>query len=325
MSFAKADQLLELAAFCAARRGGVTLDEVTERFGCVKRTAQRMLHTLEAQFNDTRTHVGEDGRKRWSRPGAGLKDFLTLTSDELAALDQAQTALAREGDGANAGHLARLKEKLLALVPKDRAARLETDHDALLEAQGFVARPGPRPRGDAAVADALAEAIKACRAVEIVYRGRASTVHPYGLLAGMRRYLVVRPASRPDGATGLRRMDLISEARLTDEFFARDETFDLAAYARRSFGVFQNEAEFGEVVWRFAPEAAAAARDFVFHPGQSVSEAADGSLTVRFEAAGWLEMAWHLYMWGDKVEVVKPAGLKAMVARHRRSDWPGLP
>lgn len=325
MAFAKADQLLKLAAFCAARRGGITIDDVMARFGGVKRTAQRMLHTLEDQFNDTRTHIDEEGRKRWSRPGAGLKDFLTLTSDELAALELAGKALAREGDDANARHLERLQDKLKALVPKDRAARLETDHDALLEAQGFVARPGPRPRGDAEVADVLAEAIKACRVVEIVYRGKASKVHPYGLLAGMRRYLVVRAASRPTGDMGLRRVDLISAARLTEESFARDEAFDLDAYARRSFGVFQSPEEFGEVVWRFAPEAAAAARDFVFHPSQQVSEGKDGSLTVSFEAAGWLEMAWHLYMWGDKVEVLKPAGLKALVGRHRRSDWPGLP
>lgn len=325
MSFAKADQLLELASFCAARRGGITLDDVVARFGCVKRTAQRMLHTLEIQFNDTRSFFDEDGRKRWSRPGAGLKDFLTLTPDELAALEQARTALVREGDDGNARHVERLQDKLKALVPKERAARLETDHDALLEAQGFVARPGPRPRGDAEVADVLAEAIKACRVVEITYRGKVSKVHPYGLLAGMRRYLVVRAASRPGGEMGLRRMDLIAAARMTEEGFARDETFDLAAYARRSFGVFQSPEEFGEVVWRFAPEAAGAARDFVFHPSQRVTENADGSLTVAFEAAGWLEMAWHLYMWGDKVEVLKPAALKAMVAKHRRSDWPGLP
>ncbi len=325
MSFAKADQMLELATLCASRRGGITLDDVIERFGCVKRTAQRMLHTLELQFNDTRVHIDEAGRKRWSRPGAGLKDLLTLTPDELAALDHARAALAREGDGGNAGHLERLKEKLLALVPRDRAARLETDHDALLEAQGFVARPGPRPRGDAAVADTLAEAIKACRVVEIDYRGKTSKVHPYGLLAGMRRYLVVRAASRPDGEMGLRRMDLIGAARMTEDSFARDETFDLDAYARRSFGVFQSPGEYGEVVWRFSPKAADAARDFVFHPSQRVRDEPDGSVTVSFEAAGWLEMAWHLYMWGDTVEVLKPAELRALVADHRRSDWPGLP
>ncbi|MFC7706210.1 hypothetical protein ACFQXB_18725 [Plastorhodobacter daqingensis] len=26
----------------------------------------------------------------------------------------------------------------------------------------------------------------------------------------------------------------------------------------------------------------------------------DGSLVVRFEAAGWLEMTWHLYQWGTR-------------------------
>lgn len=36
----------------------------------------------------------------------------------------------------------------MALVPRNKALRLETDHEALLEAQGFVARPGPRPRID---------------------------------------------------------------------------------------------------------------------------------------------------------------------------------
>ncbi|MFC3119550.1 hypothetical protein ACFOHS_19975 [Jhaorihella thermophila] len=32
----------------------------------------------------------------------------------------------------------------------------------------------------------------------------------------------------------------------------------------------------------------------------------DGRLEVRFHAGGWLEMAWHLYQWGDSVEVVAP-------------------
>lgn len=42
MSFEKAQQLLELATFVAARRMGVTLDDVGERFGISRRTAQRI-------------------------------------------------------------------------------------------------------------------------------------------------------------------------------------------------------------------------------------------------------------------------------------------
>lgn len=34
----------------------------------------------------------------------------------------------------------------------------------------------------------------------------------------------------------------------------------------------------------------------------------DDSLLVRFRAGGALEMSWHLYTWGDAVEVIEPKG-----------------
>lgn len=77
--------------------------------------------------------------------------------------------------------------------------------------------------------------------------------------------------------------------------------------------------------WRFAPSAADVARTFIFHPDQQVQDEADGSLTVRFTAGGWLEMAWHLYQWGAAVEVIAPHEVRALVEAHRRSDFPSLP
>jgi predicted DNA-binding transcriptional regulator YafY len=103
------------------------------------------------------------------------------------------------------------------------------------------------------------------------------------------------------------------------------EGFSLEDYAAQSFGVFQDPAQYGEVVWRFAPEAAARAAEFRFHPSQVLETEDDGSLIVRFHAAGWLEMTWHLYQWGDKVEVLAPEELSLMVGGHRRSDFGALP
>ncbi len=37
------------------------------------------------------------------------------------------------------------------------------------------------------------------------------------------------------------------------------------------------------------------------------------------------EMAWHLYQWGNKVEVVAPEGLRSLVEGYQRSDFDGLP
>ena len=49
------------------------------------------------------------------------------------------------------------------------------------------------------------------------------------------------------------------------------------------------------------------------------------SLIARFHAAGWLEMAWFLYQWGDAAEVLKPAGLRDLSENYRRSDFDALP
>lgn len=70
-----------------------------------------------------------------------------------------------------------------------------------------------------------------------------------------------------------------------------------------------------DVVWRFSPEAAPDARRFRFHPSQTLEDAPDGSLIVRFRAGGMLEMCWHLFRWGDQVEVLEPEALGAMYAR----------
>jgi predicted DNA-binding transcriptional regulator YafY len=88
---------------------------------------------------------------------------------------------------------------------------------------------------------------------------------------------------------------------------------------------YQDEAEYGEVIWRFAPQAAEQARGYLFHPDQVMEDNPDGSLTIRFTASGHLEMCWHLYTWGDSVEVVEPEVLRRMVEGYRRGDFPARP
>ncbi|MFO1151843.1 MAG: WYL domain-containing protein [Alsobacter sp.] len=330
MTFSKAEDLLDLAAMVRAHRAGVTLADVERRFDCSRRTAQRMMRHLESRYPDVETDIADDGTKRW-RLRSGLKEMLSLGAEELAALDLAIEQFAHGGQRLEARMLERLRDKVVALVPGAKAARLDTDHDALLEAQGFVARPGPRPLVDEAVAATFAEAIKACLVVEMEYQARTDpaprrrAVEPFGLLSGARRYLVARPEGDETGPVRTYRMDAIRSASLTDRPFARPDDFDLQAFSRRAFGLFQSEKEYGEVLWRFSPEAATHARGYLFHPDQEVTQEPDGSLLVRFHAAGHLEMAWHLYAWGDKVEVLKPAALRRLVEGHRRSDFEALP
>jgi predicted DNA-binding transcriptional regulator YafY len=331
MAFQKATQLLELRDMVSARHLGVTLDEVMERFRCSKRTAQRMLQSLEGRFAEVSARLCEDGRKRWRVEGGGLKDLVLLSPEDLAALEHAIAAAEREGAQGEARALRRLSDKLVSLMPAKSYRRIEPDLDALLEAQGFVARPGPRPKVDEAVTREIAHAIKGCLVLDILYRGHKDADHqprqvmPYGVLTGLRRYLVARPVDDPDGPARCYRIEGIRTAAAGNRGFARPEGFDLDAFARRAFGVYQDEREYGEVVWRFLPAAAAQARGFLFHPDQTLEDQPDGSLLVRFHAAGHLEMCWHLYTWGDKVEVLAPERLRGMVEGYRRGDFPALP
>jgi predicted DNA-binding transcriptional regulator YafY len=179
------------------------------------------------------------------------------------------------------------------------------------------------------VLETIAEALKGPFLLAIAYAGADGTlaerrVAPHGVLLGMRRYLVARDEDRDPGLRHFR-VDRIRAARLLGSSFVREPDFDIAAHAARAFGSYQDEARYGEVAWRFSADAAPTAREFVFHPAQRIEEQADGSLVVRFHASGWLEMAWHLYQWGDAVEVLAPEGLRNMVDGYRRSDFEALP
>jgi len=123
-------------------------------------------------------------------------------------------------------------------------------------------------------------------------------IEPYAVLLGLRYYLIGRDAEADD-ATKYRqyRFDRILQINLTVETFERDPNFDVEEYSTLAFGAFFSEEEYGPVCWKFAPSAAPAAREFVFHPKQEMTDLEDGSLLVEFAASGWVEMAWHLVEW----------------------------
>ena len=139
---------------------------------------------------------------------------------------------------------------------------------------------------DRKIVAAIAEAIKACRIVEVTYQSRGEPeprsrrLAPYGLLTGIRRYLVARRDDDLSGKARLYVVENIRSARVSADPFTRDPEFNLQDFARRSFGVFQHPVEYGEVVWRFSPKAAAQARGFEFHP--SVRATRPGALLMIF-------------------------------------------
>ncbi|MGE4339718.1 MAG: helix-turn-helix transcriptional regulator, partial [Pigmentiphaga sp.] len=192
--------------------------------------------------------------------------------------------------------------------------RIEPDLELLMMSEGLAQRPGPHPRVDAVLLATVREAILGCRRVRFTYKARMSgevtqrTVEPYGILYGLRPYLLARdPTASPEGFR-LFSLPGISDLEIRDGVFVRQPDFTLKAYAERSFGTFQEPPV--DVVWRVSPQAAADARTWQFHPTQTLEDQPDGSLIVRFRAGGLLEMCWHLFTWGGEIEVLEPQMLK---------------
>jgi predicted DNA-binding transcriptional regulator YafY len=99
------------------------------------------------------------------------------------------------------------------------------------------------------------------------------------------------------------------EVKVTGRPGLRDPAFSLQDYADESFGIYQDDTQ--DVVLRILPASAEGALHWRFHSNQTLEPQEDGSVIVRFRASGMRELAWHLFTWGDQVEVLAPAVLKA--------------
>ncbi|MBY5462066.1 helix-turn-helix transcriptional regulator [Rhizobium leguminosarum] len=324
MSFSKAQDLIRLAQLAAARRGGISLEEICAEFRVSHRTAQRMTDALEETFGNVSAKDGDDRKRRWHLVDSGLGRLQLRHETAVEALEIAARGAEAEGRLRHARVLADLHDGLLARVPT--RARVEADAEAVLTAMGQVTRPGPQVSLAPKILDAIIEALRGPFRLRVRYNKdqKLRILEPHGVLLGHRTYLAARDAAKADEVRNFR-IDLIHEAETLNESFALQTRFSIADYAAQSFGVWQDPEQYGEVVWRFVPEAAERAAGFRFHPHQMVEPQDDGSLIIRFHAAGWAEMTWHLYQWGDKVEVLAPEELRKMVEGYRRSDFVAMP
>jgi predicted DNA-binding transcriptional regulator YafY len=308
-------KLLALARELAASAEGMTLDEMAQFSNVSRRTIERRRDVIEEAFGPLDSI--EDGRQiRFRMNGRGLGSFaIAPTSEELAELENAARACDAGRDGARAEILRSLLRKIRASLRDGERLRLAPDLDARLRAEALARQVGPRPYADDKTLAALREALLAGVMVQFHYGRDADSappwrkVIPYGLIFGPRYYLVASVKGAPEPV--LFRLDRIRDIEITVEPGAPPENFNLDAWASRSFGVFQEEAH--DIVLRFDDSAAGDARAYIFHPTQSFVDEPDGSLTVRFRAAGLLQIAHHLMTWGTTVTILAPDELKTIM------------
>jgi predicted DNA-binding transcriptional regulator YafY len=292
---------------------------MAQEAGVGRRTAERMRDALWALFPQME-EVPDPPTKRFRIPQGLDGLFQSPSAEELAELSRMADSLAAAGAPARAQTLRMLEKKIRSAMRSAALRRIGPDAEAIARAETTVAvQAGPRPAEDPALIGALRQAIMALKAVRFRYRGgsrqgAARDAVPYGIMFGRANYLVAAEL-RADGEQGEPRnyrLDRIEALEVLDRPAAAPESFSLSDYAARSFGIYQGEVE--EIVLEVTPEGAQDALGWRFHPTQTLERQADGSVIVRFWATGLLELAWHLFTWGDKIHVVRPDALRQVLA-----------
>lgn len=316
MAYNKTYDLLDLAIWMQSTREGVSLREIADRFSVSRRTAERMRDMIITKFPQAEEIVCENNIKRWYIPQGTLKDLIMFSAEELSVLELAESLFNEKNLQDKKETFKKVVEKVKACIKHDVYRRIEPDAEVLLEAEGFICRPGPKLKINKDIVMTIRQAILECRRIKVSYfnkkSGKISTniLDPYGFLYGERNHYLV--AHHSDGYFGDAVHNFILSniqcAEVLDETFVFDKAFNLRKYAELSFGAFHEEPF--DVEWLFDKEAAKEALLYEFHPTQKVVLNKDGTLTVKFRAGGRLEMDWHLYTWGEHVKVIKPKDWK---------------
>ncbi|WP_374576431.1 helix-turn-helix transcriptional regulator [Phenylobacterium sp.] len=326
MRLEKLAELVELARHLASSAEGLTLDEMAQVAGVSRRTAERMRDALGQVFPQLE-EVPDPPTKRFRIPN-GLDGFSQApTTEELLELSKAAAQLRAAGALPRAAVLECLERKVRAATKAKALRKLAPDVEALVRAEAIAVQAGPRPFEDENLIGHLRHALTAMKAVSFRYMGGRTpgerrTVIPFGLMFSRMNYLVAGEV----GALQPRnwRLDRIAEIEVLDEPGVPPSQFSLQDYAARSFGIYQDDVE--DVVLRITGEGVEDALRWRFHPTQDVHQESDGSVIVRFAASGMLELSWHLFTWGDKLEVLRPQRLRDVMvkqletalARHRQ-------
>jgi predicted DNA-binding transcriptional regulator YafY len=320
MRHEKATRLLDLARMLAGSAEGLTLDEMARNLDVGRRTAERMRDAVWTAFPQMEA-IDDPPTKRFRIPSGLDGVFQTPTAEELAALRTAADGYKASGADTRAASLYALEGKLLSALRGAARRKVAPDVEALVQAETIAIHAGPRPFEDAAVLAAIRTGIKGLSALSFRYEGgstpgRTREVTPLGVLFGRSNYLVA--AEGKGGQPRSWRLDRMSDLKVLEKPASPPADFSLQAFADESFGIYHDEIQ--DVVLRIKASRAEDALRWRFHATQTVTQEADGTVSVTFRAGGMRELAWHLFTWGGDIEIVGPQALKdTMVAELREA------
>ncbi|WP_419809058.1 helix-turn-helix transcriptional regulator [Sphingomonas sp.] len=311
---AKLDRLLALVHALSEATDGLTLDEMAERLGVNRRTAERMRDIISHHFD--LDEVVDDRRKRFLIRDSLRRVYTRPTPAEVAALQAEVDGRTLAGQNARAEQLASLLAKVKGALDDREKRRLDPDLDALARLQRTMVVAGPIATVAPETVATIQRAILCGQCVEFHYatdkrpEPRWRRVIPYGLVHGPLTYLLGKMPGREDQPVYFR-LDRMSGAMVSDTIGCAPDDWDIDAWLADSFAVWRDEKQ--DVVLLVPRSSADRARHWRFHGQQQIEDLGDGGLRVRFTTGGMRELAEHLFTWGGELVIEGPDVLVAVM------------
>lgn len=304
----KLTELLDLALVLQNSYCGKTYDELEEIYEFPRRRLERLMSVLIEQFGD-KVEVVEnstDRKKHFRLKKNTINSLISFSSNDFVKLEKLKQLLNDENEKKEIDNII---SKIKALNLKGSNS-LETDIEYSLETQGFATRQYLKEKVDPKIYEIIAQALLEQKKLQFNYTNNNgynfnAIVHPYGIQYAERNYLV----GYCEYSKEILKYKIlkIKNLKKLDEYFEKDENFNLKKYCEESFGIYQTKPI--EVELSFDKSVKDDVLNYHFHPTQEMFENDNGSITVKFKASSMNEICWNLYKWDDKVKIIAPVEL----------------
>ena len=300
----KADDIIELGLMFQSSSCGISIDDIAEKFECSRRSAERMKTVLFEKFPEKVEEVPSyDRKKRWRFKKGTMNCLISFSANDFANLEYLKN-LSNNKDKKK--EIDELVEKIKALTPQQNMTGLNNDISAILETEGFAVRQYSGVKVEPKILEMLRNSMLAFKKIKFNYLEKEVTLNPYGIVISGKYYLVGFNENRK--ALRTYKIDKIKDLEVLDEYFDKDEAFNLKDWCNNSFGIYQEEPL--NIVLEFNKEVKEDVLNYHFHPTQKVKELKNGNIEVKFTSGGTYAICQELFKWGCNVQIKKPVELK---------------
>lgn len=307
MRYEKVEHLLRLALDMQNSFKGISIQDIQNEYEVSRRTAIRMKDMLSRIFPLEEVPNFHSKIKRWRLTKTPLTKMICFTAEEIAELERCKK-LSKNINYTNSADLISDVVSKINTINSQKA--MKTDVEAMLEAEGYARRQFPKRKISNETLYKISEGLKSFKYLQFNYTNKKGEtnlikVQPYGIIYGENTLLLAYNELKK----GFRHyfFHMIKNITVLDEYFDKDENFNLEEYLCRSFGIYQEEPI--KIKLLFSKEVADTVLEYNFHPTQKMKKNTDGSVTVNMYTGGRKEICWHLFKWGKNVKIIAPKEL----------------